>query len=376
MKLRQTNISQSSSIHWLMSAYCKAKVRPGQSGFTLIELLVALIVGSIITILVLGFTVQLMTNNQREAARSDTQREVQAALDYINRDVREAVYVYDGECLRNPGRKSSAIPATIENTCPGILSYLPGGLNTANNLPVLAFWRLDDLPDTLLANCRANAAAIAGGTAGVAIANVPCSSRKMYTLVVYSLNNNNPVGAGGTTTWRGRTRITRYTLPQFTEAGATTETAGWFSPLARSFPDWPRNPRPPEGQPALPAPGLAANLAGNNQVLVDFIDDRTADTSDAGDPAACPNVNGTSVNQSGGFYPTPDQAANPYAATTISRRTFYACVRGADAASLNQEVIVRIQGNAAGQPGIPANINSLPITMETRILTRGVLGKS
>ncbi len=376
MKLRQTNTSRSSSIHWLISTYCKAKVRPGQSGFTLIELLVALIIGSIITVLVLGFTVQLMTNNQREASRSDTQREVQAALDYINRDVREAVYVYDGECLRNPGRKSSAIPATAENTCPGILPYLPGALNDANNLPVLAFWRLDDLPDTVLANCRTNAAAIVGGTAGAAITNVPCSSRKMYTLVVYSLNNNNPVGAGGTTTWRGRTRITRYTLPQFTEGGGTTETAGWFSPLARSFPDWPRNPRPPEGQLAMPAPGLATNLAGNNQVLVDFIDDRTLDRSAAGDAAACPSVNGVNVNQSNGFYPTPDQTPGAYAATAISRRTFYACVRGADTASLNQEVIVRIQGNAAGQPGIPANTNGLPITMETRILTRGVLSKS
>jgi prepilin-type N-terminal cleavage/methylation domain-containing protein len=76
-----------------MGVHCKIQTTDGRSGFTLIELLVALIVGSIITTLVLGFTVQLMSNNQREASRSDTQREVQAAIDYINRDVREAVYV-------------------------------------------------------------------------------------------------------------------------------------------------------------------------------------------------------------------------------------------------------------------------------------------
>jgi prepilin-type N-terminal cleavage/methylation domain-containing protein len=390
MKFRSANLTSWSSLHWLLAA--QAKIKPSDdrwsttddrsSGFTLIELLVALIVGAIITTLVLGFTVSLMRNNQRESSRSNTQREVQAAIDYINRDVREAVYVYDGECLRSRGVKTSAVAPTLQddaNTCRGLLDYLPDQLNTATNLPVLAFWRLDPLPDQLLTNtCVANATAIANRTLppDSPIANVPCVGRKMYTLVVYSLNRDNAA------TWNGRSRITRYTLAPYTDGSGSTPTPGWHSPLATSFPNWPYDPVTK----AL-RPGRASNWAGNNQVLVDFIDDRTNDRAAAAATAACPSVSSgttatavTAIPQDtkDGFYATPAQGATGgyAAAADISRRTFYACVRGGNAANLNQEVIVRIQGNAAGQPGVPIALGNVPVTMETRILTRGVLEKN
>jgi prepilin-type N-terminal cleavage/methylation domain-containing protein len=387
MKFRSANLTTRHNLHWLLAAQAKIQSSPTRSGFTLIELLVALIVGAIITTLVLGFTVSLMRNNQRESSRSNTQREVQAAIDYINRDVREAVYVYDGECLRTDGVKSSEVnPAlrTPANECAGLLNYLPDQLNTATNLPVLAFWRLDPLPDQLLTNVCGNAAtakAIADRTlpVGSPISNVPCVGRKMYTLVVYSLNRDNAA------TWNGRSRITRYTLSPYTDGNGTTTTTGWYSPLATSFPNWPYDPV----LKALPG-GRAANWAGNNQVLVDFIDDRTNDRAAAATAAACPSVSsGTAAtavvaipqDTKDGFYATPAQGgAGAYPAATganpLSLRTFYACVRGGDAANLNQEVIVRIQGNAAGQPGVPIAQGNVPVTMETRILTRGVLEKN
>jgi hypothetical protein len=124
--------------------------------------------------------------------------------------------------------------------------------------------------------------------------------------------------------------------------------------------------------------------------LVDFIDDRTNDRAAAATAAACPSVSsGTAAtavvaipqDTKDGFYATPAQGGvGAYPAATganpLSLRTFYACVRGGDAANLNQEVIVRIQGNAAGQPGVPVQEGNVPVTMETRILTRGVLEKN
>jgi prepilin-type N-terminal cleavage/methylation domain-containing protein len=391
MKFRSANPTQLSSMQWLFGAYAKSGQSDTQrsttdrrsSGFTLIELLVALIIGAIITTLVLGFTVSLMRNNQREASRSNTQREVQAALDYINRDVREAVYVYDGECLRTTGIKSpTATPATAANTCPGLLNYLPADLNTATNLPILAFWRLDPLPDQLLTSVCGDPATARSITnsnpalrplPGSPIDKLPCVGRKMYTLVVYSLNNNEP--NPNDRIWNGRSRITRYTLAPYTDGNGTTETVGWYSPLATSFPNWPYNASPRNGAPNLPTT-RAANWAGNNQVLVDFIDDRPSDSSTT-NIAECPTVNNIAKETEGGFYATPAQggAGGYAAAAALSRRTFYACVRGGDRASLNQEVIVRIQGNAAGQPGVALNQGNVPVTMETRILTRGVLEK-
>jgi prepilin-type N-terminal cleavage/methylation domain-containing protein len=362
MKLRPANLPNASSLHWLIGLHCRTQRPNTRSGFTLTELLVALLVSSIITTLVLGFVVDLMRNNQREASRSNTQREIQAAIDYINRDVREAVYVYDGECLRDDGTK---VLGTTE--CLGILPSLPAALNTGNNLPVLAFWRLDPLPEQVQTACRTNARAITTDR-NSPFATLPCVAGKMYTLVVYSLNRDNPNGI-----WKGRSRITRYTLPQFTEGGGTTAVTGWQSPLVAGFASWPLNAaaRPPSR-----FPGRAANMLGNNQVLVDFIDNQTNDASAAAAAAVCPSVSGVATER---FYASPGDAPLAAAAPGVnglSRRSFYACVRGGDAATLNQEVIVRIQGNAAGQPGLTQTNSSLPITMETRILTRGVLGKT
>ncbi|MFM2430917.1 MAG: hypothetical protein RLZZ511_2130 [Cyanobacteriota bacterium] len=352
-------------LHWWLASQCK--VSEARSGFTLIELLVALIIGGIITTLILGFTVDLMRNNQRETSRSDTQREMQAALDYINRDVREAVFVYDGDCLRADGQKR---PPNSPNAtpCPGLLNYLPADLNTTENLPVLAFWRLDPLPNQLQDTyCRTPAALQSPPQGTPARTIVSCTGKKMYTLVVYSINRANQG------IWQGRSRITRYTLPQFIEGNGTTPTVGWQSPLERSFANWPRDP-------VTNSDAITdgrAELGGRNQVLVDFVDDRTADNSAATANAACPTISSTPPalpETVGGFYASPSPGA-AYAATNLSRRTFYACVRGADSSTLNQEVVVRIQGNAAGQPGLRLNETTIPITMETRILTRGVLGK-
>jgi prepilin-type N-terminal cleavage/methylation domain-containing protein len=364
MKLMGMPSTTAPTLRWLLAAQCK--VSQPRSGFTLLELLVALVIGAIITTLVLGFTVDLMRNNQREASRSDTQREMQAALDYINRDLREAVYVYDGDCLRDPGIKLPPNAAPNAPACPGLLSYLPTELNAADNLPVLAFWRLDPIPDQLQDTFCRTPAALQPPTPGQSVrAAIPCTARKMYTLVVYSLNRANQG------IWQGRSRITRYTLPQFTEGNGANPTAGWESPLERGFPTWPRDPVTNDAG----VTGGRATLGGRNQVLVDFVDDRTADRSAATEAATCPGVNGAAAETPGGFYATPGPTA-AYSATNLSRRTFYACVRGGDSASLNQEVILRIQGNAAGQPGLSLNGNSIPITMETRVLTRGVLGKT
>jgi type II secretory pathway pseudopilin PulG len=329
-------------------------------GFTLGELLVAMIVGSILTLLLLSLVVQLMGTNQREASRSDTQREMQAALDYINRDLREAVYVYDGKCM--------SATADAERQCPGILTKLPTQLNAGDNLPVLAFWRLDPLPESLLIACRNNATQLTNtvnNDTPPGLESAPCTGKKMYTLVVYSLNK-------GTGPWRGRARITRYTLPQysFTSAAALSQVPGWYSPLTYGFDRW---PTAPDDKTPLPTVS-ASNIAGNNQVLVDFVDDVPHDGRAAGSAAPCPGDATAPI-----FTATPAQTGGGYTATpaNLSRRTFYACVRGAGASSLNQEVVVRLIGNAAGRPGIPLTLGkNVPITMETRVLTRGVLNKN
>jgi prepilin-type N-terminal cleavage/methylation domain-containing protein len=384
--------ASSSRLMRLLSLYLKAdRLSPQQAhGFTLVELLVALIVSTIMVTILLGSAVQLMGTNQREAARSDTQRDVQAALDYIARDMREAVYVYDGDCLKTAGTKiiSPAAPPVAADTCPGILQRLPAELNSTTNLPVLAFWRVDALPEPMTQDggvCRSlPAARPAGSTATTplrTIDSVPCSSRSMYTLVVYSVNTDNA------TTWAGRSRITRYQLPQYSYSGSSTLaiTPGWVSPVAESgFVTWPR------AASIVNRPGLTITEAEvqaksvptggpatewDNKVLVDFIDNQSPGVTGA-EANLCPNAPAGTTGGStpSGFIATPSPTGT-YLATTIPKTVFYACVRGSGGATVNQEVLLRIRANGAGRGGVPLD-RDLPLTMETRVLTRGILGKS
>jgi hypothetical protein len=326
-----------------------------------------MLVSSIITLLLLTGAVQLMETNRREATRSDTQRDVQAALDYMTRDLREAIYVYDGDCLRPTGVK--VVGTNNQNQsllCPGLLRHL-AGLNTATNLPVLAFWRADPIPQPLLqTTCIPNAAP---GSTLRGDLEAACASRKMLTLVVYSLNWDNPNGI-----WQGRSRITRYELPQYTFGGGDQVTLGWAPPLQSTFGFWPNDPSTGV---ALAAP--PANFT--TRVLVDFVNDQPLQT---GDTAICPtlpalpNPNDPTQpvtrlpNQPGGFFVSP--AANAPGLAAGMRRGFYTCVRGAETANLNQEVLIRIQANGAGRAGLPLNSNLL-LPMETRVMTRGALNK-
>jgi prepilin-type N-terminal cleavage/methylation domain-containing protein len=359
-------------------------------GFTLLELLVAMLIGSIMSFIMLTGVIQLMGTNQKEAARSDTQRDAQAALDYISRDLREAIYVYDGRCLATGADRVDITPlpvggapaATEKTYCSALLNFLPASINGADQLPVLAFWRVDPLPEPLKTECRTKANAWVSptiATTNPAFSRIPCASQTTYSLIVYSLDWSNPGNI-----WRGRARLKRYQLPQYEYAAAAagkdkTETVnGWVSPLSKEigFAQWPllqersgaitnwqtKTRYPTDGTPAGGG-GAVSNTGVDNAVLIDFMDDEkfTADT------ANCPTDS-----------QPPLQVSPPTTLATgnKAKRNFYACVRGGAGAGLNQEVIIRLQANAAGRPGISKiGGGNVPITMETRVLTRGVLNK-
>jgi prepilin-type N-terminal cleavage/methylation domain-containing protein len=344
-------------------------------GFTLLELLVSLAIGSVIVYTMLFLVVELLKTNQREASRSDTQREVQSALDYIARDLREAVYVYDGNCLQ-PSQVAGC-PSTTGHA--GLLNYLPPELNQSGanfNIPVLAFWRVDPLPKNIVDTCvsqAANFTPIPPATLPLELTGLPCVSRRMYTLVVYSLRSN----PANDPTWKGNARITRYQLPQYASTvtpstGITTAfTQGWVSPITKgtNFPSWPLVPNETTG--AISTPTGWARPAFTQEVLIDFVDNLQTTGADV----SCPPIPAAVTNQ---VY-----VLTPVNTIADKRRGFYTCVNMSRSGALpavnqpNQEVVVYINGNAAGRPGIPKNTGlRVILPMETRVLTRGALNKS
>jgi prepilin-type N-terminal cleavage/methylation domain-containing protein len=295
------------------------------SGFTLLELLVATAIGGGIIAGLMFMVVQLTNTDLRESSRSETQREMQMALDYISTELREAVYVYDGNQLQT------------------LSPFLPNAVRANGSTPVLAFWKQQPFPNWAREFCRSRTSA---QTPGIA-----CESGSSYSLVVYSLstaNNNNIWSANNA-------RITRYALTEF-GSNQNEYTQGYVNPglFGNNFANWPRDEngmdlRNQEVRSGRPT----GELGGTVATLVDYV------ATQQGNGNPCPT--NYTISPSG----------NP--------RSFYACVQRRVNSGDNQDVVLFIRGSVNGRPGYTIagfrETNDALPALETRVFTRGALGR-
>ena len=316
-----TNATRFSLVRMLLRAKQSRSGQFRRKGFTLIELLVAIIVGSLIVGVLLYVVVELLQINRREEILTQTQQDMRRAIDYMSRDISEAIFVY-------------ASPDAVTDE----LTDLP-----ANTTPVLAFWRLDPV-DTSGLNC--------GDLDGDELSE--CTTllirQSMYTLVVYLHADNS-----GNDIWSGPARIIRYELPKYTAGGinALNQRTGYLDPsIANNFDDWTRNPDDNTTD------GVAV-------VLTDHVDAIGVED----DPQACPGANYVrSPEGSDSFFACvlAGDVANPDTSLVLQTRT-------------NQSVQLALRGNTetnAGQIGLAgtSEASRLP-TLETEVLIRGVVQK-
>jgi prepilin-type N-terminal cleavage/methylation domain-containing protein len=309
-------------VRWLLLAQ-----REHQKGFTLTELLIAIVVSTIIIGSLLFLAVELLGVNTREEKLTQTQQDMNRALDYINSDVSESVFVY-------------ADPTTIA-------SQINDGPTGTGVTPVLAFWRFDPVDMSQVpSDCSDSSFSAAQQS--------ECEALKVrqntYTLVVYYQQPNS-----GDDIWEGETRIIRYELPKYTPSGLSTLTYrdGYVDPTLSSFAGWQAD---------------GNDTAGNKAVLVDYVDAQNNNSNEeAGD---CPD----STN---------------YTVAPTTSDNFYVCVRTGtvtdsdDAnitASGNQSLVVYLRGNARKEDsqilfGPTSQASVLP-TLESEILIRGVIEKN
>lgn len=314
------------------------------AGFTLIELLVTVAIGWIVISGLIYFVVQLLRSDQQEFARTQTERDMSAALNYMTSELQEATYVYEGECLGTAARGAPSTSASPNpGYCPGLQSVIA---STQPNLtPVLAFWKLEQLPyvqnptgnDQLPSNC----------TAGDTTCQSLLITRNSYTLVVYSVETtSNP-------TWEGPSRIVRYQLRQYSNLRGMQQTQGYADPSQTGFTSWPRTNT---GN----LPSGYSNPDYNEEVLVDLVDTTKA--------ATCSNedLNGDGIS---------DYSTSPTAGNT----GFLACVRRPIDSAGNiqlQDAIVYIRGNAVKRAG--ASLYSSPSfypTVQAQVKTRSTLNR-
>jgi prepilin-type N-terminal cleavage/methylation domain-containing protein len=328
-------------------SYLLLKSRRNSRGFTLIELLVTLIVGSIIVGGLLYLVIELLQVNRREEVLTRTQQDMQRALDYISRDVREAVYVY-------PQPTAVVDPDTPPDDTDTLLAQLTGSLPTGAE-PILAFWRFDpvDVGQITTAACTSKSA--------------ECNTLRVrqgtYSLVLYLQQQN-----AASDIWGGKSRILRYELSKYSNIRTLQQRRGYSDPsgACNSFRYW---SKPPGRDSANPCDsGNTGTPASSVLVLTDYVNwldnAPTAQT-------LCPT----------GYTQTPDSDPNT---PTVFPRSFHVCVSSgtADAGVIgaNQVVRVYLQGSVYERDqnsplGFLAQASSLP-TLESEILVRGVLDKN
>lgn len=342
-----TQPSPPNLVQWLMRAS-----KAGQRGFTLIELLVAVIIGSMVMGSLLFLVVELMQVNRREEVLTQTQQDMQRAIDYISRDAREAVFVYStpGAILDpNPGGTDtllSELGITVNTS--GVVT---APANLAGAMPILAFWRLDPVPtdnDIWKKNCSAMFSSTANAQK-FSECNTLKLRQSFYTLVVYFQRPNQPGGF-----WGGPSSILRYELPKYNagDIATLTQRRGYSDPTGcTSFANW----SAPPGRDATANCDTANTGAPtiNPVVLTDYVNFANLDPD--------PVCDGR---------PTP-----PFA----DARGFMACVTDNTAAvGANQTLRIFLQGNATeGRPGLISTFSdagNLPV-LEAEVLVRGVLNK-
>lgn len=342
-------------------------------GFTLIELLMVVIISGLIISGLLWVVVDLIRNDNREAATSETQRETQMALDYIVSDLREAVYIYDD------------FNFTSNSTSYNLTSFIPSSLTatvsaTSGSIPVLAFWKTEQVDLTSLNSAVCTTSFTTADTlASATDLQSECSaikqSRHAYTLVVYVQT------VGTDSTWSGESRLRRYELKKYTDNKPTVTNKmewnqGYVDPVVVGFETWPysgaTNCQTSTSSYSICKAKKPGTVGGSTAVVMDFVAHPWRNSNES----TLATLTAGAVSCATGYSLMPRASDG----TPLSR-SFYACVRNTAAANTDgsynytsQDIIVYLKGNAKGRAGTN-NDTILPI-VQTQITMRGVIDQN
>ncbi|MBH8563848.1 prepilin-type N-terminal cleavage/methylation domain-containing protein [Nostoc sp. CENA67] len=284
---------------WFFNQYLKHFQDKRESGgFTLIELLVALILAALVITPLLGFMITIMDNDRKEQAKATSEQEIKAALDYIARDLEQAIYIYDADGIA------------------AIRSQLPKNDQQTNYFPVLVFWKRQYIPK-----------AISVGTG----ASAGYDDTYVYSLVAYYLIK----GDNADNIWSKTARIGRFQLSdgygKTTADVTSTRDPGFqifdpnnlYTTLRDKMNNWTKDASATNTPSILP--------------LVDYIDQTTVSDNSAVSPRNCPT----------GMQQVPNYASGATGAsvpdTNLKTGSFYVCVQSTAKITVAE---VHLRGNA------------------------------
>jgi type II secretory pathway pseudopilin PulG len=101
-----------------------------EKGMTLVELLVGAIMAFLVITPMLAFVVDMLNTDRREQVKSNTEQDIQAAVDFIAQDLSQAIYIYDKTAINL------------------IINQLPEAADP-NKSPILVFWKRQPIKKSL-----------------------------------------------------------------------------------------------------------------------------------------------------------------------------------------------------------------------------------
>ncbi|MEG3880754.1 hormogonium polysaccharide secretion pseudopilin HpsC [Microcoleus sp. herbarium7] len=301
-----------------------------EKGVTLIELLIGTVMAFLIITPMLAFVVDMLNTDRREQVKSNTEQDIQAAVDFIAQDLSQAIYIYDNNSTTGIPAIQAQLPPATEGT------------------PILVFWKRqlqkNALPVTPTAsNTPAPKNCVPNATPGTA---TECNDTYVLSLVAYYQVNDNKA------TWcqpSGNpcpTRIARYQIR-----------AGIKDPKAADPVNQPYYTDVKEGQ--EPSDGydpnfkiseptknvtLGADRWDTPDVLVNYIDHSTTAPPFAG--TECKTALGNPTTQVG----TETKVIEEITLKTGSKSSFYACVdteKNLARVTIRGNSLRRLQANGA-----------------------------
>ncbi|MEH2437727.1 MAG: hormogonium polysaccharide secretion pseudopilin HpsC [Nostoc sp.] len=159
------------------------------NGFTLIELLVALLLAFLVLTPLLGFMVNILSTDQKEQAKANSEQEIQTAVDYIANDLQQAVYIYDKTALTT-NSNSVATSSGIQDQIPPVAAGVCTSSSTCQ--PILVFWKRRFFSGAITLSSSTTANKI--------------DDTFVYSLVAYYLIKDS------STTWSNAARIARFEI--------------------------------------------------------------------------------------------------------------------------------------------------------------------
>jgi type II secretory pathway pseudopilin PulG len=293
--------------NFLLQGWMKFSTRKNRDhGFTLVELLIGLVMAFLVLTPLFGLMISIMNTDEKEQAKTTSEQELQTAIDFITRDLQQAVYIYDFQGVTN---NYNTIAANS-----GIKDSLP---TVAGGVPILVFWKQEVVSNVI-------------PTTG------PNDDASVYSLVAYYLINS------PSTIWSNTARIARWQIKDGVRSPSDTSgvTCNPSYNTSIKFVDADN----------CPSPGFkpfdldmnqwqrSGSFTNDPQVLVDFIDQTPRDQTNVPNiiPSCAQDDNQSSVT------------ITPISSTTMT--SFYACVSNyADPTNQGQVIStaqIFIRGNA------------------------------